>query len=166
MLPTAPEVALCEKGEDLLLTMDNLGSYLSLVQESLFNKAYRPCVSAFAGQLKKVIRVEHLSYFRREEVNQLFCGEVDYSYEFSLDSLPLYVLPMHGYSRDSPQYTNFLTILVEMPSHMKGLFFKFLTGCPRLPQGGLKSLCPLLTLVKKIPLQRERVDDILPSVMT
>jgi len=44
---------------------------------------------------------------------------------------------------------------------------KFVTGSPRLPNGGFSSLDPKLTVVLKKPINvKETPDDILPSVMT
>ena len=46
-------------------------------------------------------------------------------------------------------------------------FLQFVTGCPRLPVGGFKSLSPPLTIVKKtFDSPDVNPDDYLPSVMT
>lgn len=46
-------------------------------------------------------------------------------------------------------------------------FLKFVTGSPRLPNGGFSALDPKLTVVLKKPINpKESPDDILPSVMT
>ena len=42
----------------------------------------------------------------------------------------------------------------------------FITGSPRLPLGGLKSLRPKLTVVKRTWDEGENPDSFLPSVMT
>ena len=46
-------------------------------------------------------------------------------------------------------------------------FLQFVTGCPRLPVGGFKSLSPPLAIVKKtFDSPDVSPDDYLPSVMT
>ena len=46
-------------------------------------------------------------------------------------------------------------------------FLKFVTGSPRLPNGGFAALDPKLTLVLKKPLNPvDNPDHVLPSVMT
>ncbi|EDL02177.1 thyroid hormone receptor interactor 12, isoform CRA_g [Mus musculus] len=46
------------------------------------------------------------------------------------------------------------------------LFLQFVTGSPRLPVGGFRSLNPPLTIVRKTFESTENPDDFLPSVMT
>lgn len=109
--------------------------------------------------------VDNLRYFSPWEVNELFCGET--THDFSYSVLEKYVLPMHGYNKESRQYGDFLRLLGGMNVADRRQFFQFITGCPRLPQGGLKNLSPPLTVVKKLPFSPdENVDHILPSVMT
>ena len=45
-------------------------------------------------------------------------------------------------------------------------FLQFLTGSPNLPVGGLKSLKPQMTIVRKSASHGQHEDDSLPSVMT
>ena len=45
-------------------------------------------------------------------------------------------------------------------------FLQFVTGSPRLPVGGLKSLSPPLTVVRKTFEPADDADNYLPSVMT
>ena len=55
----------------------------------------------------------------------------------------------------------------ELSPEERRKFLKFVTGSPRLPNGGFASLDPKLTVVLKKPLTAlEKGDDILPSVMT
>jgi E3 ubiquitin-protein ligase TRIP12 len=55
----------------------------------------------------------------------------------------------------------------ELNHEERRKFLKFVTGSPRLPNGGFSTLDPKLTVVLKKPLNsKESPDDILPSVMT
>lgn len=74
---------------------------------------------------------------------------------------------MHGYHAGSQTFVNFLEVLSEFTEDQKREFLLFTIGAPRLPLGGLKSLSPKLTVVKKHPQNESQpADTILPSVMT
>ena len=92
--------------------------------------------------------------------------------------------PDHGYTVDSESVKNLFLIMSEYSEEEQRAFLQFVTGCPRLPIGGFKSLTPPLTIVKKtfdcpevelefckinniMPVMHQvRPDDYLPSVMT
>lgn len=57
-------------------------------------------------------------------------------------------------------------ILSSFDSEQQRLFLQFVTGSPRLPVGGFRSLNPPLTIVRKTFESTENPDDFLPSVMT
>ena len=71
--------------------------------------------------------------------------------------------PDHGYNVDSDSIKNLFQIMSEYDQEDQRSFLQFVTGCPRLPIGGFKSLSPPLTIVKKTI---DAPDDYLPSVMT
>ena len=57
--------------------------------------------------------------------------------------------------------------MTELTFDDRRKFLKFVTGSPRLPNGGFASLDPKLTVVLKKPMNPlEDADEILPSVMT
>ena len=75
--------------------------------------------------------------------------------------------PDHGYHVDSESIKNLFLIMSEYNEEEQRSFLQFVTGCPRLPIGGYKSLTPPLTIVKKTFDSPEvKPDDYLPSVMT
>ena len=123
--------------------------------------------------------------FYPDELDQIFCGTVksflpwDYkvcphwtSYVIIIDLKPCQMLiesckPDHGYTVDSESVRNLFLIMAEYDQDDQRAFLQFVTGCPRLPIGGFKSLSPPLTIVKKTFDSPEvRPDDYLPSVMT
>jgi E3 ubiquitin-protein ligase TRIP12 len=76
-------------------------------------------------------------------------------------------VPAHGYHSKSQEYLNFLRFISELEYEERRKFLRFVTGSPRLPNGGFASLEPKLTVVMKKgfnPL--ENPDSVLPSVMT
>jgi E3 ubiquitin-protein ligase TRIP12 len=72
----------------------------------------------------------------------------------------------HGYSGDSNAINYFVEILVQFDVEQQASFVSFLTGSPRLPIGGLKSLQPPFTVVRKTTSEGQTSDALLPSVMT
>lgn len=57
-------------------------------------------------------------------------------------------------------------VLSSFDAEQQRLFLQFVTGSPRLPVGGFRSLNPPLTIVRKTFESTENPDDFLPSVMT
>jgi len=47
-------------------------------------------------------------------------------------------------------WTQFLEIIREFGHEQRRAFLQFVTGAPRLPPGGLASLSPILTVVRKV----------------
>ena len=87
--------------------------------------------------------------------------------QWSIQYLRENISPMHGFHMGSQTFINFLEILSEFSEDQKREFLLFTIGAPRLPLGGLKSLSPKLTVVKKLPQnESQHADEILPSVMT
>jgi hypothetical protein len=69
----------------------------------------------------------------------------------------------HGYSHSSQVVRDFLEILTEFTPEERRKFLLFVTGSPRLPIGGFKSLEPKLTIVRKEQ-GNDDPDTVLPSV--
>ena len=61
------------------------------------------------------------------------------------------IIPAHGYHVKSNEFLNFLRFMTELDRVERRKFLKFVTGSPRLPNGGFASLDPKLTLVLKKP---------------
>ena len=72
----------------------------------------------------------------------------------------------HGFTQDSLAIQYFYDILSEYNRDEQRLFLQFVTGTPRLPTGGFKSLTPPLTVVRKKVDGNQSPDEYLPSVMT
>lgn len=59
------------------------------------------------------------------------------------------IRPDHGYTVDSPQIRWFCEILGSYSVEEQRAFLQFVTGSPKLPVGGFKTLTPPLTVVKR-----------------
>ena len=111
-----------------------------------------------------VFPLSHLQYLYPEELDQLLCGSKADSWDAK--TLMECCRPDHGYTHDSPAVKFLFEILSSFDNEQQRLFLQFVTGSPRLPVGGFRSLNPPLTIVRKTFESTENPDDFLPSVMT
>ncbi|KAK2164418.1 hypothetical protein NP493_1414g01032 [Ridgeia piscesae] len=96
-------------------------------------------------------------------LEQLFCGS---RFErWAVRMLDECCRPDHGYTSESTAVHNLYKILSSYDVDEQRQFLQFVTGSPRLPVGGLRSLNPPLTIVKKV-VTCDSADAYLPSVMT
>ncbi|GKV30152.1 hypothetical protein SLEP1_g39002 [Rubroshorea leprosula] len=109
----------------------------------------------------QVFSIEHLQIFTEEELEHLLCGEHD---SWTINELLDHIKFDHGYTASSPPIISLLEIIEEFSPEHRRAFLQFVTGAPRLPPGGLASLHPKLTIVRKH--SGNCADADLPSVMT
>ncbi|XP_016375751.1 E3 ubiquitin-protein ligase TRIP12-like [Sinocyclocheilus rhinocerous] len=76
------------------------------------------------------------------------------------------VFPLHHLQYFYPEEWFLFEVLSSFDAEQQRLFLQFVTGSPRLPVGGFRSLNPPLTIVRKTFESTENPDDFLPSVMT
>lgn len=163
-LPGYPNVELKKMGKDIAVTIHNLESYLKLVLYwSLVEGVSRQFDSLREG-FESVFPLSNLQMFYPEELEMLFCGSCSEAWD--VKSLMECCRPDHGYTHDSRAIKCLFEILSNYTPEEQRQFLHFVTGCPRLPVGGFKSLSPPLTIVRKTMEPNECPDDFLPSVMT
>ncbi|CAI0471554.1 unnamed protein product [Linum tenue] len=143
------------------VNMDNLEEYVTLVVDATVRSGICRQVEAFKSGFNQVFPIEHLKIFTEEELERLVCGERDF---WSFNELFDHIKFDHGYTASSPPVINLLEIIQEFDYEKRRAFLQFVTGAPRLPPGGLASLNPKLTIVRKHCSASADVD--LPSVMT
>uniref|UniRef100_A0A672QPV1 E3 ubiquitin-protein ligase n=1 Tax=Sinocyclocheilus grahami TaxID=75366 RepID=A0A672QPV1_SINGR len=97
-------------------------------------------------------------------LDQLLCGSKSESWD--VKTLIECCRPDHGYTHDSRAVRFLFEVLSSFDAEQQRLFLQFVTGSPRLPVGGFRSLNPPLTIVRKTFESTENPDDFLPSVMT
>lgn len=89
-----------------------------------------------------------LEAFADEELEALVCGAGE---RWTPQSLAESVRFDHGYTSASAPARRLLEVLAELDGADQRRFLRFVTGCPRLPPGGLAALQPRLTVVRKAP---------------
>lgn len=160
-LPGYPDYVLSSGMDDLMVNINNLEDYVSLVLDATLQTGISRQVEAFKSGLNQVISDKHLQLFTEEELERLLCGERD---SWLSSDLFDHVKFDHGYTAGSPPVINLLEVISEFTYEQRRAFLQFVTGAPRLPPGGLAALNPKLTIVSKHSSNCPDAD--LPSVMT
>lgn len=160
-LPGYPDYFFSSGSDPKLVNMANLDEYVSLVVDATISSGISRQVEAFKSGFNQVFPIKNLEIFNGEELERLLCGECEF---WSSNELLDHIKFDHGYTASSPPILNLLEIIQEFDQEHQRAFLQFVTGAPRLPRGGLASLNPKLTIVRKHC--NGCSDDDLPSVMT
>ncbi|XP_072317895.1 E3 ubiquitin-protein ligase TRIP12 isoform X2 [Eucyclogobius newberryi] len=163
-LPGFPNIELKKGGKDVAVTIYNLEEYLRLVVYWTLNEGVSRQFESFREGFESVFPLHHLQYFYPEELDQLLCGSKSETWD--VKTLMECCRPDHGYTHDSRAVRSLFDVLSSFDAEQQRLFLQFVTGSPRLPVGGFRSLNPPLTIVRKTFESSENPDDFLPSVMT
>ncbi|OCK74188.1 hypothetical protein K432DRAFT_410071 [Lepidopterella palustris CBS 459.81] len=162
-LPGYPSIELVDNGADTPLTIDNVGVYVDKVLDYTLGLGVQKQVDAFRAGFSQVFPYTALKAFTPDELVMLFGRiEEDWSLETLMDSIKA----DHGYNLDSKSVRNLLQTMSEFSPTQRRDFLQFVTGSPKLPIGGFKSLTPMFTVVCKPSEPPHTSDDYLPSVMT
>lgn len=159
--PGIPELELVKDGSNIMISKDNFSEYVRLVKK--FTLDITEIVEQFKLGFSKIFQIESLNLFTAEEICNLIEGEIP---RITKKELKDNVEISHGYTESSPQIQMLFDTIEEMTNEEQSLFVKFITGCSRLPIGGLKSLSPKLVFAKRAVEEKENPDNSLPSVMT
>ncbi|KAK4945791.1 Ubiquitin fusion degradation protein 4 [Elasticomyces elasticus] len=162
-LPGYPDIELVENGSNISVTMGNVQHYIEQVLDMSLGRGVRTQIESFQAGFSQVFSYATLKAFTPDELVMLFGRvEEDWSIETLMDS----VKADHGFNMDSKSVRNLLQTMSEMSPALRRDFLMFVTGSPRLPMGGFKSLTPMFTVVCKPSEPPYTSDDYLPSVMT
>lgn len=163
VLQDNPEYELVPNGASLRVTRANAEQYVHLVLTAVLKEGVWSQIQSFAAGFSTVFPIDSLKVFYPEELRQIFgATEEDWSEETVAEA----IVANHGYTKSSHSVIRLVKILSNFDKHQRRHFLQFLTGSPRLPIGGFKSLRPQFTVVKKDPESNLKSDDYLPSVMT
>ncbi|KAF2198423.1 hypothetical protein GQ43DRAFT_443363 [Delitschia confertaspora ATCC 74209] len=162
-LPGYPQIELVENGRDKLVTIENVNLYIDKIIDLTVGSGVHRQVDAFRAGFSQVFPYSALKAFTPDELVMLFGRvEEDWSLETLMDSIKA----DHGYNLDSRSVRNLLQTMSEFTPQQRRDFLQFVTGSPKLPIGGFKSLTPMFTVVCKPAEPPYTSDDYLPSVMT
>ncbi|KAL4782441.1 hypothetical protein BJX76DRAFT_289833 [Aspergillus varians] len=162
-LPGYPAIELIKNGSDIPVTMSNVDLYVDRVVDMTLGSGVQAQVEAFRNGFSQVFPHSALQTFTPSELVMLFGrSEEDWSIETLMDSIKA----DHGFNMDSRSVRNLLQTMSELSTQQRRDFLQFVTGSPKLPIGGFKSLTPIFTVVCRPSEPPYLPDDYLPSVMT
>ncbi|KAJ9250841.1 hypothetical protein DTO207G8_5833 [Paecilomyces variotii] len=162
-LPGYPAIELIKNGANIPVTIDNVDLYLDRVIDMTLGSGVRRQVDAFRSGFSQVFPYSSLRAFTPNELVMLFGRvEEDWSIETLMDSIKA----DHGFNMDSRSVRNLLQTMSALNPQERRDFLQFVTGSPKLPIGGFKSLTPMFTVVCRPSEPPYTSDDYLPSVMT
>lgn len=147
----------------MAVTVNNLENYINLVSHWYLIEGVTKQMEAFKEGFNSVFTSSHLKLFYPEELQQLFCGSTYKSWDFNM--LVESCKTDHGFTHESKAIRHLFEILSSYNAEEQRKFLQFLTGSPRLPIGGFKSLIPPFTIVRKNTTDSDN-PNCLPSVMT
>lgn len=157
-------IELKRNGKDTIVTIENIQEYLKLViQQSLIDGVSKQ-LQAFKEGFEQFFPLSSLQMFYPSEMDVLLCGSK--SQQWQVKELIECCRPDHGYTSDSRAVKFLYDILSKYSAQEQRKFLQFITGSPKLPVGGFKSLNPALTIVRKTVDGESNPDNYLPSVMT
>ena len=153
-MPGFDNIELKQNGKSTDVNIENLQEYIDLVMNFLFHDTLKVQISAFKKGFNSIFPIESLKSFSTvEELEEMICGTDKNDEDWTnIQSLSENVIPAHGYHSKSIEYRNFLKFLSSLAKEERRKFLKFVTGSPRLPNGGFDALEPKLTLVLKKPI--------------
>lgn len=163
VLPGYSDCTLKQKGETVDITRTNLNEYIEDVINSTLGEGISTQLNAFVSGFNEVFPFSALMLFTADEFLRLTGNEKE---DWSVSTILSAIHADHGYTLDSMQIQWLVNIMTSFDDERKRRFLQFLTGSPRLPIGGFKSLAPPLTVVLKHADEGFKGDDYLPSVMT
>ncbi|XP_031562481.1 E3 ubiquitin-protein ligase TRIP12-like [Actinia tenebrosa] len=164
ILPGYPNIELKKNGRNIPVTIHNLEEYIKLVVQWTFVEGVERQFQAFQEGFDSVFSLANLNGFSPHEMDLLLCGSGGENWDTK--HLVDCCRPDHGYNHDSRAIKNLFEILSSYDQNQQRLFLQFVTGSPRLPVGGFRSLNPPLTIVRKTFEPPLSADNYLPSVMT
>ncbi|OQD81025.1 hypothetical protein PENANT_c030G07908 [Penicillium antarcticum] len=162
-LPGYPAIELIPGGSDVPLTIENVAIYIERVIDMTLGSGVRRQVDAFRAGFSQVFPFSSLRAFTPNELVMLFGqAKEDWTIETLMDTIKA----DHGFNMDSRSVRNLLQTMSELDNQQRRDFLQFVTGSPKLPIGGFKSLTPIFTVVCRPSEHPYTPDDYLPSVMT
>ncbi|KAF0286822.1 E3 ubiquitin-protein ligase TRIP12 [Amphibalanus amphitrite] len=183
-LPGHSSIELKRGGRDEPLTIHNLDQYLKLLTHWLLYESVYRQMEAFREGFESVFPLENLGMFFPEEIDSLFCGSQESSWDER--TLTEAFKPDHGYTHESPaikasgaradrvqrraaasvpQLRHRIAAPARRSSRTTPMSM-FPSNSALVAAVGFRALSPPLTIVRKIVQPNENPDDFLPSVMT
>ncbi|OHT11409.1 hypothetical protein TRFO_19139 [Tritrichomonas foetus] len=155
-------IPLKENGDEIDVNESNVKEYIKLVQDFTCGREMLKRLQPFIDAFQTNIHIGSLKLFDSEEIITLLCGD---EVNITENELEKCVKLEHGYNENAEQIRFLFDIITKMNNKEQRLLIRFITGCSRLPYGGIASLKPPLTVAKRVD-DTNVPDQCLPTVMT
>ena len=149
--PGFPAVALGSSVDPSTPVTDaNIAAYVDAVVDAVVGAGVAPAVAAFRSGFADAAPLSSLSPFADDaELEALLCGSGSSDADWTPAALEAAIRFDHGYTAASAPARHLVAALASLSAPERAAFLRFVTGCPRLPPGGLAALTPRLTVVRK-----------------
>jgi E3 ubiquitin-protein ligase TRIP12 len=161
--PGIDELLLVDGGDELCVTDENYDEYVRLVQDFTYGAKLEALRKQFLKGLFSVIENGVWDRLTACEKVMLLSGD---THEVTMGDLEAHVSFEHGYDAHCPQRIMLFETICEMDGRQKQHLFKFITGCERLPVGGLSALTPKITVARRVSREGQAPDETLPTAST
>lgn len=160
----ARSVTVIDQDQIPMLDNDNIMRYCDGMVETLLRSGVQTAVEALRRGFNEFIPLCVLELLTVEELNEAINGN---DAKVTRQEFSENCLANHGYTLSSKPIQWLFDILASFTVEDQKKFFAFLTGSEHLPIGGLASLNPKLTVVRKTSVEPSiKEGDQLPSAMT
>jgi hypothetical protein len=158
VLPGTDE-ELIKDGRRTLVTAANFDAYREAITDFVCGSRLRKVFAGFRKGFKNLFQLGCFEFVSASELAVMISGSDS---DVTLEDLQANIDLLNGYILASPQVKMLFEIILEMTSAQRSLFLKVMTGCDRLPIGGLSGLHPRMNIAKKVGCSAGS----LPSAMT
>lgn len=161
--PGIDTIELVPNGSEIEVTADNADEYVKLVTDFTCGSKLEDIKSRFNSGFHSVVGYGIWELFTPEEkLIQITGSDID----LTLEDLQKHIRFQHGYSEKSPEIVMLLETIMELDSRSRADFFRFVTGCERLPIGGVSAIHPAIAVAKSVLADTDVADNFLPTAST
>ena len=143
-LPGYPNVK-CDATE---VDMSNIEEYLEFVVDKTVFSGIEKQVCAFRNGFNTIFPISHLRALTMDELNGII-GVGPWEGKWQQTDIVDSIKFDHGFDKNSRPIQWLLDFMCSLDQQGQRLFVQFITGTPKLPIGGFKSLTPPFTIVKR-----------------
>jgi hypothetical protein len=161
--PGIETLELVPNGADREVTSANVDEYVKLIVDFTIGSKLDKIVERFTDGFHSVVERGLWERLSPADMKALIMGE---EAVLTVEELDKCVKFQHGYGPNSPQKAMLFETILGLDDDDRMKFFQFVTGCERLPIGGLSALHPKITVARRSPDDGADPDEALPTVAT
>jgi hypothetical protein len=161
--PGIDHLELCRNGANMVVTEADTAKYVALLTEFTVGTRVAKLAERFREGFYSVVERGLWEKFTPAEMAKIISGE---AVRWTREDLEQNIKFAKGYKDTAPQRRMLIDTIMAFNDAQKAQFLKFITGCERLPIGGLGALHPRITVANRVTEEGESPDESLPTVAT